>query len=276
MAIPFTVTFLGTGTSTGTPMIACGCAVCHSTDPRNRRTRPSVLVTTPPGRILIDCGPEMRLQLLAAYVPSIDAVLLTHAHADHIHGLDDLRQLTFASGNPVDVFASAQTLKRVMHVYDYCFKDTGPGGGKPQLHLYELNYGQTIDLAGISIKATRHMHGSLDVTSFVIGDRFVYCTDVSLIPEETMAEFAGKDVVVLGAVRPDSKPHASHFVLPEALDVLNRLAPRLGLITHMSHSFEHGTVEAQLPKNRRLAYDGLIVTLSDHGISLAGPSDSDA
>jgi phosphoribosyl 1,2-cyclic phosphate phosphodiesterase len=235
-----------------------------------------VLITTPTGRILIDCGPEMRLQLLAAYVPSIDAVLLTHAHADHIHGLDDLRQFTFSSGNPVDVFASAQTLKRVTHVYDYCFKDTGPGGGKPQLHLYELNYGQTIGLAGITIKATRHMHGSLDVTSFVIGDRFVYCTDVSLIPEETMAEFEGKDVVVVGAVRPDSKPHASHFVLPEALDVLNRLAPRLGLITHMSHSFEHGTVEAQLPKNRRLAYDGLIVSLSEHGISLAGPSDSDA
>jgi phosphoribosyl 1,2-cyclic phosphate phosphodiesterase len=91
-----------------------------------------------------------------------------------------------------------------------------------------------------------------------------------------MAEFAGNDVVVVGAVRPDSKPHASHFVLPEALDVLNRVAPRLGLITHMSHSFEHGTVEAQLPKNRRLAYDGLIVTLSEQGISLTGPSDSDA
>jgi phosphoribosyl 1,2-cyclic phosphate phosphodiesterase len=217
----------------------------------------------------------MRLQLLAAKTPSIDAVLLTHAHADHIHGLDDLRQLTFASGNPVDVYASGQTLKRVMHVYDYCFKDTGPGGGKPQLHLYELDYGQTIELAGISIRATRHMHGTLDVTSYVIGNRFVYCTDVSLIPEETMSEFEGKDVVVVGAVRPDSKPHASHFVLPEALDVLSRLAPRLGLITHMSHSFEHGTVEAQLQKNRRLAYDGLIVTLSDNGISLAGPSDSD-
>ena len=255
-------------------MIACGCAVCHSKDPRNRRTRPSVLVTTPTGRILIDCGPEMRLQLLAAYVPSVDAVLLTHAHADHIHGLDDLRQFTFASGNPVDVFASPQTLKRVMHVYDYCFKDTGPGGGKPQLHLYELNYGQTIDLAGITIKATRHMHGSLDVTSYVIGDRFVYCTDVSLIPEDTMAMFEGKDVVVVGAVRPDSKPHASHFVLPEALDVLNRLAPRLGLITHMSHSFEHATVEAQLPKNRRLAFDGLVVSLKDDGIALSDSSDA--
>lgn len=216
----------------------------------------------------------MRLQLLAAKTPSIDAVLLTHAHADHIHGLDDLRQLTFATGNPVDVYASGQTLKRVMHVYDYCFKDTGPGGGKPQLHLYELAYGQTIDLAGITIKATRHVHGTLDVTSYVIGDRFVYCTDVSLIPEETMSEFAGKDVVVVGAVRPDSKPHASHFVLPEALDVLGRLAPRLGLITHMSHSFEHATVEAQLPRNRRLAFDGLIVSLSDDQITLSSSPDS--
>jgi phosphoribosyl 1,2-cyclic phosphate phosphodiesterase len=216
----------------------------------------------------------MRLQLLAARVPNIDAVLLTHAHADHIHGLDDLRQLTFATGNPVDVFASAQTLKRVMHVYDYCFKDTGPGGGKPQLHLFELPYGQTIELAGITIKATRHMHGSLDVTSYVIGGRFVYCTDVSLIPEETMSEFEGMDVMVVGAVRPDSKPHASHFVLPEALEVLNVLGPRLGLITHMSHSFEHTTVEAQLPKNRRLAFDGLVVRLTDDGIALSDGSDA--
>jgi phosphoribosyl 1,2-cyclic phosphate phosphodiesterase len=212
----------------------------------------------------------MRLQLLEANTPSIDAVLLTHAHADHIHGLDDLRQFTFASGNPVDVYASAQTLKRVMHVYDYCFKDTGPGGGKPQLHLYQLDYGQTIELAGVKIKATRHMHGTLDVTSYVIGDRFVYCTDVSLIPEETMTEFEGKDVIVVGAVRPDSKPHASHYVLPEALDVLSRLSPRLGLITHMSHSFEHATVESTLPKNRRLAFDGLIVNLANDQITLSG------
>jgi phosphoribosyl 1,2-cyclic phosphate phosphodiesterase len=174
----------------------------------------------------------------------------------------------------VDVFASAQTLKRVMHVYDYCFKDTGPGGGKPQLHLFELPYGQTIELAGITIKATRHMHGSLDVTSYVIGGRFVYCTDVSLIPEETMSEFEGMDVMVVGAVRPDSKPHASHFVLPEALEVLNVLGPRLGLITHMSHSFEHTTVEAQLPKNRRLAFDGLVVRLTDDGIALSDGSDA--
>jgi phosphoribosyl 1,2-cyclic phosphate phosphodiesterase len=184
--------------------------------------------------------------------------------------LDDLRQFTFASGNPVDVYASAQTLKRVMHVYDYCFKDTGPGGGKPQLHLYQLDYGQTIELAGVKIKATRHMHGTLDVTSYVIGDRFVYCTDVSLIPEETMTEFEGKDVIVVGAVRPDSKPHASHYVLPEALDVLSRLSPRLGLITHMSHSFEHATVESTLPKNRRLAFDGLIVNLANDQITLSG------
>ncbi len=255
-------------------MIACGCAVCHSADPRNRRTRPSILVTTAEGRILVDCGPEMRLQLIEAKTPSVDAVLLTHAHADHIHGLDDLRQLTFASGNPVDVFASPATLKRVMHVYDYCFKDTGPGGGKPQLHLYELDYGQTIQLAGISIKATRHVHGTLDVTSYIFGDQFVYCTDVSFIPEETMTAFEGKDVVVVGAVRPDSKPHASHYVLPEALNVLSRLSPRLGLITHMSHSFEHASVEASLPKNRRLAYDGLTVNLDGDNITLAGDTDT--
>lgn len=249
-------------------MIACGCPVCLSVDSKNKRFRASILIESKAGVILVDTTPEMRLQLLRERTDRVAGVLLTHAHADHIHGLDDLRQLCFAHGLPIDIYGSVQTLDRIRHVFDYCFTETGPGGGKPKLNLVTLEHGKPFHLAGLDITPTPHMHGTLEVTSFTINERFAYCSDVSFIPEETKDIFRRCEVVVFGAVRPDSKPHPSHFVLPEALSALDELKTSIGIITHLSHSFDHGRVNAQLPLGRHLAYDGLLIRLSTEGASL--------
>lgn len=249
-------------------MIACGCPVCLSVDPKNKRFRSSILIESNAGVILVDTTPEMRLQLLRERTDRLAGVLLTHAHADHIHGLDDLRQLCFAHGLPIDIYASRQTLERIRHVFDYCFKETGPCGGKPKLNLVPLEHGKPFQLAGLDVTPTAHMHGILEVTSYTINNRFAYCSDVSFIPEATKDIFKRCEVVVLGAVRPDSKPHPSHFVLPEALSVLDELRTPLGLITHLSHSFDHSLIDVQIPIGRHLAYDGLLVRMTTTGASL--------
>lgn len=257
MGAPFSVTFLGTGTSTGVPMIGCDCPVCTSPDPRDNRMRPSLLIEAPGGTLLIDTGPEMRIQLLRAGVADIDAALITHSHADHIYGMDDLRQFNFRHGRHIPVYATEETLDRLRHVFDYCFRETQAGGGKPRLELVPIAPYVPFELCGLTLTPLIVRHGRMDVVTFKIDESFAYCTDVSHIPDATRPHLRGLDTLVLGTVRTEPPSHPTHFILPEALAELADLAPRQGYLTHLSHHFHHATVSAALPAGIALAHDGL-------------------
>jgi len=251
----FAVTFLGTGTSTGVPLIGCDCPVCVSEDARDKRLRPAIQIEGPSGNILVDAGPDLRTQMLRAGVTEVDACIITHGHADHLFGLDDLRQFNFRNGVRIPVYGTAETLERVRHVFDYCFKTTQEGGGKPQLDLVELTPFAPLALCGLELLPLWHWHGKLPVTSLLVEGRFAYVTDVSAIPEETRPYLQGVESLVLGAVR--YEPHPTHFHLDGALDAAQALGAKQTYLTHLSHYFGHAAVSGELPEAVGLAYDGL-------------------
>nr|WP_309695287.1 MBL fold metallo-hydrolase [Armatimonas sp.] len=250
-----TVTFLGTGTSTGVPLLACDCPVCLSPDPRDKRTRPALVVHGPEGTILVDAGPDLRTQCLAQGVRRIDACILTHTHADHLFGLDDLRQFNFQYDIRIPIYSTAENLERVRSVYDYCFKTTQEGGGKPQLDLVEWEPFTPRQICGIEVLPLWHWHGNLKVTSLVFNNTFAYVTDVSQIPEETRRYLQNRETIVLGTVR--YEPHPTHFHFEQALAEAKALGARQTYFTHLSHHFPHAEVSATLPENIALAHDGL-------------------
>lgn len=248
------VTFLGTGTSYGVPIIGCDCAVCTSPNPKNRRTRASALVSENGAELLIDASVEFRLQCLANNIRQIDAVLLTHEHADHIFGLDDLRRFTIGRDRAMPIHASARTLQSVRRSFWYVFEQTQRGGGKPNFSLHELDHSQTI--CGVPIEAIDVFHGGMPITAFRIGD-FAYVTDVSRIPPASFERLRGLDTLVLDALRP--KPHPTHFSLSQAVEVTRQLNPRRAFFTHVTHDVEHEATNASLPEGMELAYDGLVI-----------------
>ena len=250
-----TITFLGTGTSTGVPLLACDCAVCRSTDPHDKRTRPSITVQGPEGTILVDAGPDLRTQCLTHNIRRVDACILTHTHADHLFGLDDLRQFNFQYDIRIPVYGFPDSLERVRSVYDYCFKTTQEGGGKPQLDLVEMVPFAPLRICGVDVLPLWHWHGELRVASLVFNNTFAYVTDVSRIPDETRPYLQNRDTLVLGTVR--YEPHPTHFHLEQALDEAKALSARQTYFTHLSHYFSHKEVSEELPKSIALAYDGL-------------------
>ncbi len=253
------LTFLGTGTSTGVPMIGCDCLVCTSTDPRNQRTRPSVLLSLPGGNLLIDTTPEMRLQLLREKVRHVHAIAFTHHHADHLFGLDDARLFPRWIGGPVPVYCERDTEECIRRVFHYAFRegmDRLPPGVVPKLHFIRVEPGASFDVLGERVLPIRLEHGPFPVLGYRVGP-LAYCTDVSRIPESSLAMLEGLDVLVLDALRYD--PHPTHFSLSEALAVAASLKPRRTFLTHLSHTFDHGPTQAVLPASVSLAYDGLSV-----------------
>lgn len=250
------VTFLGTGTSHGVPMIGCDCAVCRSDNPRNKRTRASVLVEIDGVNLLIDTTPELRIQTLREEIRHVDAVLFTHAHADHIFGLDDVRRFNDLSGNAMPCYGSAETLKTIRRVFEYVFVPTQVGGGKPALDLIEVD--TLFNIREVSIQPVQVLHGKLNVLGYRIGG-FAYVTDVSCIPESSMQLLTGLDALVLGVLRP--QPHETHFSLAEGLEVVERLQPKSAYFTHIAHKLDHETTNASLPPHIRLSYDGLRIDL---------------
>ena len=248
-----TVTVLGSGTSVGVPRIACDCPVCTSTDPRNKRLRCSILVEHDGRAVLVDTTPDLRTQALRSDIRMIDAVLFTHAHADHLHGLDDVRCYCFEREGPVPCYADEITLGRIRTVFDYAF-DSPYASALPQLDLHLID--GDLELIGLRIKPLTVYHGKLPVLAFRIGS-FAYVTDCSSIPAEAMEQLSGVDTLILDALR--HKEHPTHFSVDEALAVVAQLAPNQTYFTHIAHDLDHETTNASLPDKVELAYDGLVI-----------------
>jgi phosphoribosyl 1,2-cyclic phosphate phosphodiesterase len=252
---------LGTGTSVGVPAIGCGCAVCRSTNPKNRRTRCSAILGLPGGNLLIDTSPDMREQLLREEIGLVHAVLYTHEHADHIFGLDDLRLMQFYLGGPVPLYCEAVVEERIRKSYDYAFSDvtTTHPGAVPQLVFRRISTAP-FEVLGARVTPVRMQHGPrFEVLGFRFGN-VAYCTDVNSIPPESLTLLHGLDVLILDALRP--KAHTTHFSLEQAIEIARQLAPRQTLFTHMSHDLEHEATNASLPAGMALAYDGQRVPLT--------------
>lgn len=249
-------TFLGTGTSVGIPMVGCECAVCRSSDPRNHRFRCSVLYRMPHGNILIDTSPELRLQLLRERVGVVHAVLYTHYHADHLFGLDDLRPVARNLGHAIPLFCTGEVEGKIRTAFSYAF---GPeaelltSGFIPKLRFERID-SAPFRVIGEEFQPIPLEHAHFSVLGFRTRD-VAYCTDVSNIPRSSWQYLEDLDVLILDALR--FKPHPAHFGLQQALDVIDQFRPRQAYLTHLSHEFDHAEVNAQLPENVALAYDGL-------------------
>ncbi len=257
------ITFLGTGTSTGVPVIACECDVCRSSrlpGSKNRRLRVSALLSWEDEEgaknVIIDTGPDFRQQMVLYRVQRLDAVLYTHYHADHLHGLDDIRIFCFRKRGPMPVYAGDETLKRIRVVYDYMFRKKTEGGAVASLDLNEIN--GTFEIFGKTIEPIDVWHGSTRVICYRIGD-FAFCTDCSRLPPEAKERLTGLDTLVLGALRP--RPHSTHMSIEEATAAAQELNPRQTYFVHMAHEVDHETVNATLPDGIQLAYDGLTLEL---------------
>jgi phosphoribosyl 1,2-cyclic phosphate phosphodiesterase len=248
---------LGSGTSTGVPVIGCDCRVCTSGDPRNQRTRPSVLMAFPQGNVLIDTTPEMRLQLIREKVRKVHAIVYTHHHVDHLFGLDDARIFPKYLGGPVPIYCEPETESAIRRVFDYAFGELAmsiPTGSLPQVTFESIWPGVPFEVLGQTFLPIRLEHGRFNVLGFRVGN-LAYCTDVNRIPESSWPLLEGLDVLILDTLR--HEPHPTHFSLGEALAVVERLKPGRTLLTHLSHGFDHGPTETTLPPRVGLAYDGL-------------------
>ena len=251
------IIFLGTGTSTGNPEIGCSCEVCTSRDPRDWRLRASVLVEVAGKRLLIDCGPDFRYQMLRAQCYHLDAVLLTHEHYDHVGGLDDLRP--YSRVKDVAIYTEANVVEAIKTRMPYVFR-AHKYPGVPNLVLHTVGLAP-FEAAGITIQPIRVMHAKLPILGFRIGD-FAYLTDLKYLPEEEFAKLAGLEVLVVDALRRGT--HLSHEGLEEALVLIARIRPKEAYLTHMSHRIGlHAQIDKQLPPHVHYAYDGLTLTLPE-------------
>ena len=249
------ITVLGCGTSMGVPILGCRCATCTSTDPRDKRTRPSIAVGWEGGCAIIDTGPEFRLQALREGITRADAVFYTHPHADHILGLDDLRPLTFKrAADPLPLYADDATAAVLERVFDYTFSPGSPYPNKARVRIHRIAGEEIVTVAGQPFQRVPLLHGRLPIAGYRFG-RAAYLTDMSAVPDESFALLAGLDVVILDALRWEY--HPSHANVEEALKWVERIGARCAYFTHMSHELKHAETEAKLPPNVRLLYDGL-------------------
>ena len=251
------ITFLGTGTSHGIPVIACDCPVCCSDDPRNKRLRTSLLIALDNGKnIIIDTSVDFRQQCLSHDIRHVDAVLFTHCHADHVFGLDDIRRFNQLQQAVIPCYAQAHVVKELRRIFGYAFGEAlQMGGGLPSLELNTV--GGPFEACGLAVIPLRVMHGVAKVTAFRFGN-IAYVTDCSAIPEESIAQLTGLDVLILDALR--ERKHPTHFNLEEAIAMAQRLKARKTYFTHVAHQLDHEQTNRRLPEGMALAYDGLIIS----------------
>jgi phosphoribosyl 1,2-cyclic phosphate phosphodiesterase len=254
---------LGSGTSMGVPVVGCHCKVCTSDDPRDKRLRPSVLLCLGDKRILIDTSPDFRYQALRSGLEHLDAILYTHEHADHILGLDDVRPFNFKQKREIPIYASGNAWGTIERTFRYVFDTAPTESSRPRLrpHIFD---DAAICVAGVEITPIRIAHGKGTVYGFRFGD-CAYLTDHSNIPPESMDKLSGLDVLFLDALR--HNPHPTHSTVEESLRIVAVLKPRRAFFTHISHDLLHAAVEAGLPENVRIAYDGLQIPIG-YGDSL--------
>ena len=258
------LTFLGTGTSMGVPTLGCDCAVCTSSDPHDRRLRPSVLLRWHENArervVVIDTGPDFREQTLRAGLKRVDAVLYTHGHADHILGLDDLRPLSFVvarEGGDIPLYASEETAEVLLRIYDYTLAPDATYINRARVHLEPLN--ERTMIHGVEFLRVPVEHGRMQIAGFRFG-RTAYMTDVSAIPESSFALLQGLDCVILSALR--HKPHPTHATLEQAVAWAERIGAKQTWFTHIAHDLAHAETNRALPTDMQLAYDGQAVSIT--------------
>jgi len=258
---PF-LTFLGTGTSVGVPVIGCNCDVCKSPDPHNNRTRASLFVSTPEIKILIDSGPDLREQALRENISEIDAVLYTHSHLDHVVGFDELRAFCWGKKEPLPLYASQSCLNVLINMFGWAFQTDNTHGGyiKPDPRPISKPF----PIGDLTIHPLPVIHGTVETHGYRIDTRdgfsFAYLPDVKSIPEPTMKLLGKLDLLIIDSLR--NAPHSTHLSLPEALVIIESLSPKRTILTHISHEMDHATLAASLTKNISPAYDGLSITLA--------------
>ena len=255
------LTFLGTGTSQGVPVIGCQCDVCRSTDRRDQRLRTSAMVEVDGVRIIIDAGPDFRQQMLREGVRHIDAILLTHGHTDHVAGLDDVRAFNFVDYpkiHRVDIFAAPYTVQTVLKVFDYAFAQN-KYRGVPEIDLHTIDMQQSFRVGEVEITPISGKHSPFDVTGYRIG-KLGYLTDFKEISDEEIAKLKGIELLVVNSLR--FEPHDSHFSVTEALNLIEKVAPQQAYLTHMSHEIGlYDQAASRLPEGVKFAYDGLKVSI---------------
>jgi len=256
------LTFLGTGTSFGIPIIGCHCAVCRSSDPRDRRTRVGAVIESDGGtRLLIDTPPELRLQLVQAGIDQVDAVFFTHDHADHIHGIDDIRAITVRRGQPLPMYAEPEVLARLALRFPYVFDERMrplPGTSKPEGDPRAIRDGDVVQVGDASVEAIALPHGRMRVLAFRVG-ALGYVTDAKQVPDEAIARLRGVRVLVLNALF--RRPHPTHLSISEAVEVARAVGAGRTYLLHLTHETSHAELEAELPAGVAPAFDGLVVEI---------------
>ncbi len=248
------IVFLGTGTSHGIPMIGCNCRVCKSSDPHDKRTRSSLYIETNSTSILIDTSPELRLQCIENNITHIDAILFTHAHADHILGLDDVRRFSANSNHPIPCYGNKPTIDCIKKMFSYAFRDLNQDySERPKLSAHIIS-SDTFRINDLDIIPLKLLHGQDEILGYRIGN-IAYCTDCSFIPDQTLEKLYNLDILILDALR--FTPHPTHFNVSQAIKIAQKINAKKTYFTHIAHEIKHSELSKELPQGIYLAYDNL-------------------
>jgi phosphoribosyl 1,2-cyclic phosphate phosphodiesterase len=252
------IIILGSGTSMGVPTLGCDCSVCTSADPRDTRSRPSIAVQWDAHVVIIDTGQDFRQQALREHIRHIDAVFYTHAHADHVLGMDDLRPLSFQYPNGLPLYADNPTADVLHRIFDYTFSPNAKYPTRARVDLHPLNNHESVEIAGLRFQRVPVLHGDMTIAGYRFGPA-AYLTDMNVIPETSLPLLENLDVLIIDALR--QQHHPSHNNVDQALGWISRIKPHRAFFTHIAHELEHAKTEAALPAHIRLAYDGLRIPI---------------